>query len=354
MLDPRKAELAVHPALGLGEAKLYADFLLALPPRPRRAKAGMFASENILDAFDLSGGAGGAGAGEDVEGADAGGTFDEEMDSGEAGSDDGFESDGDSLSEEIGGCAGKDDEDVDRVSDDLWFERFARGGVDAVASEHEREDSGVLAGSRPAESQVLEDEDWDIGTKKTRAAIRAIERNPGFVAKRQRAMRNAVIVDLEGEGTGPDSGAAEKTAERASGETGEAVARKVGGDAVEKAVEDVGPGSKRKVVEEAGPSKRRRIVAERVETVVGRGETGDNDAGEASEEIVYYSSSDDAVNDDNLGERPGYGFLFRSGPNTFTVDSMTEDDLLKMEGMSWERMCRLSQKYSARVSLSCW
>lgn len=48
--------------------------------------------------------------------------------------------------------------------------------------------------------------------------------------------------------------------------------------------------------------------------------------------VIYSDGDEQMVVDDEMGEaRPGYGFLFKRGPGSFTMDSMTNDDFKKMD-----------------------
>ncbi|KAK1396639.1 hypothetical protein POM88_006502 [Heracleum sosnowskyi] len=70
-----------------------------------------------------------------------------------------------------------------------------------------------------------------------------------------------------------------------------------------------------------------------------------------TEMAVTYSDSDEGmvVVDEETGERrPGYGYMFKSGPGSFTIDSMTEDDFQKLKGYGWSKLARRSQKYHAK------
>lgn len=66
----------------------------------------------------------------------------------------------------------------------------------------------------------------------------------------------------------------------------------------------------------------------------------------AREENVSYSSSEDEVltNEETCQRRDRYGFLFKQGPGSFTVDSMIHDDFKKLNKHNWSKMTRRERR----------
>lgn len=161
------------------------------------------------------------------------------------------------------------------------------------------------------------DEHVDICSAEMRTAIRRAERGADTVDVKRAEVGDVPVVDLD-EDQNP-AGEVAKEASQKVPETEEVEVRRSPLRRLKQKSEETGD----------GPSKKSRTTTDvndmnikESKRVVTKINTDSSD-----EYIVYYS---DIVDDPAVGERPRFGFLSTSEPNTFTMDSMTDDDHAKL------------------------